>query len=415
MRLRLVRESAEFAYRALRANLLRTVLSLLGVTVGIFCIVGVSSFFDSIEGSLEDSFSMIGDDLLFVQKWPMGPEQGDQEYAWWKYMSRRNPRVQDADLLQQRLQTAEAVAFQVKTWKTVEFRNNNLENVMVNGVSYPFNQAIGVDLEDGRWFTQNECISGAPLAIIGVNVAEGLFGNESPIGRKIKVGGLKTEVIGLIKREGNGLLPESLDDVVMININMARRLVDVRNAQEVGITVKAREGIDVRETKDELIGTLRAIRGVKPRQDNDFSVMEASAILDAISSIFGVVDVVALILGSFALLVGGFGVLNIMFVSVRERTPLIGIQKALGARNAFIRNQFLMESVFLCMIGALVALVLLWILMMIGAAATGLDLSLSPGNVLYGVVIATVLGLLAGYLPARRASRMNPVDAMRFK
>lgn len=411
----LFKESVAFAVKALRVNLLRTVLSLLGVTVGIFCIVGVSAFFDNIEGEIAQSFSMIGDDLIFVQKWPMGPEDGDEEYAWWKYMRRRNPTVRDADMLSERLTTAAAVSYQVKIWRTLENGNSNIENVPIAGVGFSHNKTVAIKLQSGRWFTETECNTGRPVCIIGTNVAQGLFGEQSPIGQKLKLSGVKMEVIGLIEREGNGLMPESLDDIAIINIGSARRLVDLRNAQEVSITVKAAEGISVDETKDELIGTLRAIRGVKPKQANDFSVIEASFILDAMQSVFGVLDITSIVIGIFALLVGGFGVLNIMYVSVRERTGIIGIQKSLGANNRFIRNQFLMEAIFLCLIGAAVALLLVWVILLIVSGVMEMTLTLSLGNVLYGVSIATGIGLLAGFLPARKASRMNPVEAIRFK
>lgn len=414
-RLFLFKEALLFAGKALRVNLLRTVLSLLGVTVGILSIVGTSAFFDSIEKGLEDSFSMIGDDLVFIQKWPMGPEEGDEEYAWWKYMRRRNPRLRDAEQLSERLTTAEAVAFQVNAPKTVVYRNNNLENVPVAGISYSYDQVISIKVDEGRYFTEQECDAGRPVAIIGDNVRAGLFPNGGALGKKIKVGGTKMEIIGTLEPEGNGLLPQTMDDVILVNVNFITRLVEIKNSMDVQILVKAKQGVETVEMKDEVVAALRPIRGVKPGQDNDFSVMEASFIMDAIDNIFGVMDIVSVVIGIFALLVGGFGILNIMFVSVRERTNQIGIQKSLGARNAFILSQFLMESVFLCMIGAVVALLMIWGLLAIAELVFGFELVLSMGNLLYGMTIATVLGLLAGFLPARKASRMNPVEAIRFK
>lgn len=405
-----------FAAKALRVNLMRTVLSLLGVSVGILCIVGTSALFDSVERGIEESFSMIGDDLVFVQKMPMGPEEGDEEYEWWKYMARRNPQVRDAELLAERLSTAEAVSFVVKSWKTIQFGNSSLERVPTIGVMHPYNRMVNVNLSDGRWFTELEVDGGRPVCILGQNVVDGLFGPQTdPIGNAIKVAGLKLEVIGRVEKQGNGLMPESPDDAVLIPVDFARRLVDLRNAQEVNILVKARAGVEVAEMKDEVVAKLRPIRGVKPGQQNDFSVMEASFLTEMVDTLFGYVDIAGIVIGMFALLVGGFGVLNIMYVSVRERTNQIGIQKSLGARRSFILWQFLVESVFLCLIGAFAALLLIWLLFLLASSILEFTFSLSLSNVLSGIGISTAIGLIAGFTPARNAARMNPVDAIRFK
>lgn len=414
MFLRLLKESFVFAWQALVVNKLRTTLSLLGVTIGIFSIIFVLSVVDSMEADMKSSLDMIGSDILFVQKWPMGPEEGDKEFEWWKYMSRRQPSLKDMEKLDKRLDVHSAIAFQTSTEKAAEYKNNFLDPVFVTAVSYEYLETITLKIQTGRYFTKQECDAGKNVAIIGSLVAEQLFGSEEALGKDIKVGGLKCSVIGVLKKEGASLFGNGTDQAVFLPVEFGLRLMDL-DSQDGSIIVKAKEGVSNQELKDQVIATFREIRSIKPGRDRDFSIIESKMISGMVDSIVGVFNIAGMIIGIFAILVGAFSIANIMFVSVRERTNIIGIQKSLGAKNYFILFQFLFESIALCLIGGAFGLLLVFLLAQILTAAFEFEFILPLSRILMGISISVIVGVISGFIPAWRASRLNPVDAIRSK
>jgi putative ABC transport system permease protein len=414
MIIRLIKESFLFAWQALVTNRLRTTLSLLGVTIGIFSIIFGLSVVDSMEADMKSSLEMIGSDILFVQKWPMGPEEGDEEYAWWKYMSRRQPSLRDLERLEKRLDNYEAIAFQASTEKLAEYGNNFLDPAYVTTVSYQYNQTIALKISSGRYFTEAECSGGKNVAIIGDEVRNQLFGTIDPLGKEITLGGLRVHIIGVLQKEGASLFGNGMDMAVFIPVEFGIRLIDVKN-QDTSIIIKAKSGVTPDELKDDVIATFREIRGIKPRQDNDFSIIEAEMISGMVDSIVGVFNVAGMIIGVFAILVGAFSIANIMFVSVRERTNIIGIQKSLGAKNYFVLFEFLFESIALCIIGGSIGLLFVWILAQIMTSALDFEFILPFSRIVMGLTISVVVGVISGIIPAWKASRLNPVDAIRSK
>ncbi|MFY7708801.1 MAG: ABC transporter permease [Flavobacteriales bacterium] len=414
MFLRLLKESFVFAWQALVVNKLRTTLSLLGVTIGIFSIIFVLSVVDSMEADMKSSLDMIGSDILFVQKWPMGPEEGDKEFEWWKYMSRRQPSLKDMEKLDKRLDVHSAIAFQTSTEKAAEYKNNFLDPVFVTAVSYEYLETITLKIQTGRYFTKQECDAGKNVAIIGSLVAEQLFGSEEALGKDIKVGGLKCSVIGVLKKEGASLFGNGTDQAVFLPVEFGLRLMDL-DSQDGSIIVKAKEGVSNQELKDQVIATFREIRSIKPGRDRDFSIIESKMISGMVDSIVGVFNIAGMIIGIFAILVGAFSIANIMFVSVRERTNIIGIQKSLGAKNYFILFQFLFESIALCLIGGAFGLLLVFLLAQILTAAFEFEFILPLSRIVMGISISVIVGVISGFVPAWRASRLNPVDAIRSK
>ena len=408
--LKLIYESFLFAFQAIIVNKVRTILSLLGITIGIFSVIAVLTVFDSMESSIRSSLSELGDNVLFVQKWPwaMG---GD--YPWWKYLNRPEPSINDMEEVERRSQTAESVAMMFQTRRTVKHVNNSFDNITVMGVSHQYDRVIPLDIRDGRYFTRVESVGGRNVAIIGAAIAENLFENEDPIGKSIKIFGNKLSVIGILTKQGDGSFGSSTDEQVFVPMNFARNYINLRHISTT-LLVRAKPNVSNIQLKDEITGIMRSVRKIKPGEENNFALNEISVINQGLQSFFSGIALIGWIIGGFSLLVGGFGIANIMFVSVRERTNIIGIQKAIGAKNFFILLEFLFEAVFLSLIGGVVGLLLIFTGTYAFQGMLDFDLFLSHQNVLIGMSISTIIGLVSGFVPAWSASRLDPVEAIRF-
>jgi putative ABC transport system permease protein len=405
-------EGFKFALQALRNNKLRTFLSLLGITIGIFSIILVYSVVDSLEHNIRSSINSLGSNIIYIQKWPFG---GSGEYKWWNYLNRPEPQPRDALDLADRTQTAQHVVFVFGTGGNAKFKNNVVEQVDVIGATHAFADVWDFNLTEGRYFTELESNSGKPFCIIGADVADGLFASRDPIGKRIKVLGRKVTVIGVFEKTGQSLVGQNYDQMVHVP---AAYLSKIRNPITMDgnlIMIKAKPEVTMDEMKDEVRGHLRAIHRLKPRVDDDFSLNEISMLSGQMDQLFFVVSIAGTIIGGFSILVGGFGIANIMFVSVKERTGEIGIQKAIGAKNAFILWQFLVESVMLCLLGGAIGLALVVPTVSLFTKFSGFYFFLSLNNVALGVILSFIIGLISGVVPAIMASRLNPVDAIRFK
>jgi len=406
---KLIMESLVFAVKALVVNKVRTFLSLLGIAIGIFSIISVFTVFDSLENEIKTEINSLGNNILFIQKWPwsMGGE-----YAWWKYLNRPEATLKEMAELQKRSQTIEASAFLVGVSRNVYYQNNSMSDVQISGVSQDYNVVLPFDLQQGRYFTPIESHTGNNIAIIGSDIAETLYEGQDPIGKRIKIFGRHLDVIGVIKKEGEDVFGNSPDKRIIIPINYAR---NVLNLNEIGTTivVMGKPHISNEEMKDELTGIMRSIRKLPPSADDSFAINEMDIITKGFDQLFGVIAMVGWIIGGFSLLVGGFGVANIMYVSVKERTTQIGIQKALGAKNYFILLQFLFEAIFLSIIGGIVGLLLVLILTFVVSSFFDFNLILTFGNIMLGLIVSAIIGLISGFLPSWSASRLDPVEAMR--
>lgn len=407
--LKLLKESFIFALHAIIVNKTRTGLSLLGITIGIFSVISVFTIFDSMESSIRTSINSLGNNVLFIQKWPwsMG---GD--YPWWKYIQRPQPKISELNEITRRSITAENTTFMIDVRRTIKYKNNSIEDVVVLAVSQDYNEVMPFNLSRGRYFTPIESKSGRNVIIIGSEIAENMFENIDPIGKKLTVFGRKLEVIGLMTKEGDDMFGNSSDDQVIVPINFARNVVDIRNINST-IIVKAKPYISNEEMLDELTGILRSMRKLKPSAEDNFAINETDIISKGFDNLFGVIATVGWIIGGFSLLVGGFGIANIMFVSVKERTSIIGIQKSLGAKRYFILLQFLFESVFLSLFGGIIGLLIVFLLSLIISATTEMALILTSENVLLGLFVSGFIGLFSGIIPAYSAAKLDPVEAMR--
>jgi putative ABC transport system permease protein len=410
--LALIKESFFFAWSALNASRLRTFLSLLGITIGIFSIITVFTIVDSLEHNLKTGIQELGDNVVYIHKWPW---EFKEDFPWWKYMNRPVPTVKEFERLNGKVNTAQAMAFHVAGRKPVKYKSNTIDNVTITGGSYEYDKITNFDIAEGRYFTESESNAGRNTCLIGSTIAEALFLNgENPLGKNIKIEGIKLQIIGVFKKQGESLLSNSTDTQILVPVNFIRNHVDIRSENlDPYIAVKAKDGITNDQMKDELRGIIRGLRQLSPETEDDFALNETKVISQGFDGLFSIVGLAGWIIGGFSILVGGFGIANIMFVSVKERTSLIGIQKSLGAKNYFILMQFLFESVFLSLIGGLMGLILIWLLTLAIGDSVGMDIFLSQSNVILGVTISFLIGIISGFVPAYSASQLDPVEAIR--
>lgn len=410
--IKLFKESFLFATHALVSNKLRTFLSLLGISIGIFAIISVFTVVDALEANVRGSVASLGSNVIYVQKWPWA-FGGD--YPWWKYMNRPQPSVSDMEMLSRNIHGAEALAFIASVGgKTVKYRNNSVENASFTGASYELNKIKSFELKEGRYFTQTESVSGRPVGVIGADISESLFPGGNAVGQEVTVMGRKIQVIGVFKKEGSSLIDNSSDSEVLVPLNFIRGLIDLRSDRTGPfIQAKAKAHVSNEELIDELRGLMRSIHKLKPREDDDFALNQSSLLSASLDGLFSILEKAGWIIGGFSILVGGFGIANIMFVSVRERTNIIGIQKSLGAKNYFILLQFLVEAIMLCLFGGLIGLTIVFLGTLLTGAVSDFDISLTQGNIALGLFVSAIIGIISGFMPAYSASQMDPVEAIR--
>ena len=411
-------ESFRFAWNALKMNLLRTILSLLGVTIGIFAIIAVFTLVDSLEKNIKESFSFLGAGVIYVEKWPYTPD-ANGEYKWWDFMGRPNASYNEFKFLQANLKNENGISiFAVRSNITLKRKSNSISEVDLRGGSYGYSDIFETNIEEGRYFTQTEAESGRNVAIIGSNIAQSLFPNgENAIGKEIKLSGMKFMVIGVVKKEGESFLgTPSNDDTCIIPYNAFRKMYQTGTgaANEIGSKIGVKgysSDIGLVELENEIVGLMRTRRGQKPRDTNSFAMNRPEAIANVIGSVFDVFGIAGWVIGGFSILVGGFGIANIMFVSVKERTNIIGIQKSLGAKNYFILFQFLFEAIFLSVIGGAGGLILVLLITFIPMG--DLQVALSFKNIVLGLGVSAIIGTASGIIPAALAARLDPVIAIR--
>lgn len=415
--LRLIFESFRFAGRALKSNILRTILSLLGVTIGIFAIIAVFTIVDALKKNITDSLAMLGSGVLYVSQRPFAPE-GNGPYKWWEYIRRPQPSYSEYRFLQASVTRGSAIAINAFRGNiNIKCENNSMTGALFGG-TFHYKEVFNVDVEKGRYFTMEEG-EGAPLvAIIGYEIANTLFPNdENPLGKELTIKGLKFTVIGLIKKEGQNIFGGSSHDfAILVPYQSFRKLFQTGTGRsdELGSMIGIKgmpDDLGLVEAENELRGMMRSRRGLKPVEKENFSINRPEAIANAVNGIFDVLGFAGWIIGGFSILVGGFGIANIMFVSVKERTSIIGLQKSLGAKNYFILFQFLFESIFLSLIGGLGGLLLVFLITYVPLGS--LEVVLTVKNIVLGLGVSSVIGVVAGIVPAAVAARLDPVIAIR--
>lgn len=405
--------SLTLAVKELLANKLRTFLSLFGITIGIFCIIGVLATVDSLEQKVQSDLKSIGNNTIYVDKWSYS---GGPDYPWWKYMNRPAVKYEEMKFIQERSQLYGAACFIVNRSISADYKDNILSNLNLFGASEDFNKIQTIDIIEGRYLSAADFERGSPIAVIGYEVAVELYGSpEKAVGKLIGYSGRKLQVEGVIKKQGQSMVGGmDFDHAVIAPYRYFASLFNPDNNNP-NIMVQASKGIATAALQDELVGIMRQIRRLSPKQEDNFTCNDVAVFADQISSFFGQVSLGGWAIAILSLIVGAFGVANIMFVTVRERTSQIGLKKALGAKKRTILTEFLLESAFLCIIGGLIGLGLVWVLTLILGAFLPFPIFIAPNIIMLALGICIVLGIGSGIIPASIAAKMDPVVAIRTK
>lgn len=410
----LIYESIVQAFQQLAGNKLRSFLSLTGISIGIICIISVLSAVESLKDNISSSFEKLGDDVIYIDKMPWNE---DPSQNWWKYMQRPQPSYEDLEVIKKKVKLSDQASFSVYIpGRTIKFGSSSVEGAYMAGVTDDYADIFRLEFEKGRYFTPFETATGTNRVIIGSVLAQELFGTIEPIGKEIKIKGMDFQVVGVLKKEGKTLIQIfEFDEAVLISFNTAKKLINVKSRHTWGtsLNVKAKEGVSLDDLKDEVTGVLRSARKIKPKETENFAINQLSMLTKLLAPIFSTMNVVGIFIGGFSILVGMFSVANIMFVSVKERTSIIGIKKALGARQSIILLEFLIESVVLCLIGAAIGLIVVFGVLKLATAVFKYEIYLSSGNIIIAMLLAIVIGVLSGLIPAWQAARLDPVEAMR--
>jgi len=404
----------KLALQELGKNKMRTFLSLFGVTIGIFCIIGVLSTVSSLEKNIQDGIKSLGNNTIYIDKWDY---QGGADYPWWKFVNRPSPKLNEIKLIKSKINANINIVFNFTTQSFIQYDNDKLDGINYHGVTDEFDKIQPIEIQYGRYLNQMEFDYGTNSIIIGYENAEKLFGNaEKAVGKIVDLRNKKAVIVGVIKKQGKSFVEGwQFDQSILLSYGFMKQMLFNERWNNPKIIVKGPENMSSDALKDELKGAMRSIRRLGPVEDDDFSLNAISDFSKTASSLFTNVNLGGWMIGLLSLIVGAFGIANIMFVTVRERTPIIGLKKAIGAKKRTILMEFLLESAMICIIGGLIGIILVVIMAQLLSTVFDFPVFVS-GNILsLAICICVSIGILAGIIPAMIAARMDPVVAIRSK
>lgn len=412
--LQILGNSLKLAMQELYKNKLRTFLSLFGVTIGIFCIIGVLSAVSSLEKNVQDGIKSLGSNTIYIDKWSYAG--GNADYPWWKYVNRPSCRISEAKMVKEKVGGGIRVVFNMSSQGMIEFGNTNIDGLNYHGVTDEFDEIQPIEIQHGRYLSAADFEQGSANIVIGYDIAEKLFGNpEKAVGQEVKLKGRKARVAGVVRKQGKGLIGGwEFDNSLVVPYGFMRQMFDER-FNNPKIIVAGPESLSADDLKGELRGAMRSIRRIGPTEEDNFELNAVSDFSKAVEGIFSSVNLGGWLIGLLSLIVGAFGIANIMFVTVRERTPYIGLKKAIGAKRRTILMEFLLESSFICILGGLIGLGLVVSLAAVFSKMFNFPIYVSMQNLGIAFGICLGIGMLAGIIPAATAARMDPVVAIRSK
>lgn len=397
-------------FQELRVNKTRSLLSLAGVAFGIFCIIGVLATVNSLERNIQDQVNSLGSNSIYIDKWDYS---GGPDKPWWKFRSRPRMKYEEAAMVRERSGLTDKVTYLMQGSGNVSFKDDMLEGAVIYGINQPQIDIQPIQFESGRYFSAPEFNSGAPVCLIGYVNAENLFGNVNrALGRQVDLKGKKLTIVGIIRKEGKNFIGWDYDNCLMLPYQCCKTIISEDQTNPI-LIVKGKAGVTPYSLTQELRGIMRQIRRLSPTQEDNFALNSVEAFSKAISQSFVTINIVGSIIGGISLIVGMFGIANIMFVTVRERRSVIGLKKAVGAKKSTILFEFLLEASVLCILGGAVGLVLVYILTLILSGPLDFPVYVSVPMMMITVAICLVVGILAGILPASQAAKMDPVQAIR--
>jgi putative ABC transport system permease protein len=407
-------ESWKIAAAQMRANRTRSMLTALGVIIGIVAVTLMGTAINGIQTGFDKSLAVLGDDILYVGQWPW--KNVDD---WWNYRDRRKIKTEYAETLNRLIAATPnsnlVVAVPTASLlRSVKYAGNEVSSVYVMGTTSDFIVASTVECKEGRFFDEIESRGGDNVCVIGYDVADALFPSESPIGKTVLINGQLFKVTGVNSRQGTFLGLFSWDSMVVMPLPAFNKYFSAKSESD--IRVKVKDKTKLAEAEDELIGLMRRVRGLPPEKKDDFSINEQQAFKSTLDPVKNSIAVAGLFITGLSLFVGAIGIMNITFVSVKERTKEIGTRKALGARRRTILLQFLIESTALCLVGGFIGLTFAYFMCVgIGKAFPDFPIHFSLGLVLASVIVSVMTGLVSGFAPAWTASRLDPVAALRYE
>jgi putative ABC transport system permease protein len=407
-------ESWKIAASQMRSNKTRSVLTALGVIIGIVAVTLMGTAISGIQIGFDKSMAVFGDDVLYVEQWPWRKVDD-----WWNYRDRKKIKTEYSEPINRMIAATPNTNLVVAVpssafFRSVKYGDNEVDNILVRGTVSDYIITSTFDFQEGRFFNEIESRAGESVCVIGYDVADALFPSGSPLGRSVQIQGQQFRVIGVISRQGTFLGLFSLDAIVVMPLPAFQKYFSAKSDSD--ILVKVKDKTRLNDAKDELTGLMRRVRGLPPEKPDDFSINEQQALKSTLDPIKNSIAIAGLFITGLSLFVGAIGIMNITFVSVKERTKEIGTRKALGARRRTILLQFLIESTALCLLGGLIGLTVAYLMCFgIGAALPSFPIEFSINLVLISMIVSIMTGLISGFAPAWSASRLDPVTALRYE
>jgi len=400
-------ENILIALRALTQNKMRAILTTLGIIIGVLTVVSVASIISGLNTGFANQISALGSNTLYVHKYPW-IIQND----FFKYRNRPDITMKDAEYLKEHSRLAEAISAASGTFRDIKYRNNSLTGIGVSGVTMESEIIEGFAIADGRYFTQIEIDRNKNSIVIGNEIKEKLFNNKNPLGERIKVGNYSYTVIGVMEKRGS-LLGHNLDSEVYVPLGTIFKNFGFHRS--IRILIKVPSPVMIEEVKDEIRFLMRVSRKLKPHEEDNFSINQQEMLTNMYKQLTNGLYIAAFGIGALSLIVGGIGIMNIMLVSVSERRKEIGIRKALGAKQRVITFQFIIESIIICCIGGIIAILLSFVTSLVIDKVTPFPSRVPIWSVFAGLGFSTFVGLFFGIYPARRAAKLDPIECLRYE